>query len=318
MMRALSSSVPVCVLLLSVAAVTSSPQSGDSPVVYEDNCDYSGPYFKCGSECLDDEKQCNCSGTILGYEESPTSHCCSDNCEVNSDESVTCDRGEVLDINTPCHGTCYADFINSKYLNYYQSRYTCDGGDECLTMSSMCQGQCSAEICSETLRCEEIDSYGIIVKIEIERASLNRSEVIEEHSYCKADSVLNNKIFDRIDRSDEEIENTLTVTDARIDYSYLTNCTSGGYPGVTCHQSSNKTEYDELRDCRYIDYWWCRADRKDSCIVNTDGAKISTTDKILCGNAKLWKKCLISRHTYSLQLCLDLCRKTAHIIQYET
>ena len=140
-MRALSSSVPVCVLLLSVAAVTSSPQSGDSPVVYEDDCYYrlqATGYFKCGSECLYWTKQCNCSGTILGYEASPTSHCCSDNCTRNSD-GMTCDRGEVLDINTPCHGTCYADFINSKYPYYYASRYTCDGGEECLTMSSMCQ-----------------------------------------------------------------------------------------------------------------------------------------------------------------------------------
>ena len=231
-MRALSSSVPVCVLLLSVAAVTSSPQSGDSPVVYEDNCDYSYEYrsafFKCGSECLFEANQCNCSGTILGYEDYPTSHCCSDNCTRNSDGSVTCDRGEVLDINTPCHGTCYADFINSEYLNYYKSRYTCEGGEECITMSSMCQGQCSAEICrNETLRCDEIYLYGFKIK----RASLKRSEVIEEHSYCKDDTVLKNKIFDKIDRSDEEIENTLTVTDARLDCSYLTNCTKDGSPG---------------------------------------------------------------------------------------
>ena len=168
MMRALASSVPVCVLLLSVAAVTSSPRSGDSPVVYEDDCDYGGlSYFKCGSECLSRGYRCNCSGTILGWERYPTSHCCSDNCALNSDESVTCDRGEVLKINTPCHGTCYGDFINSEYLSYYTSQYTCDGGDECLTMSSMCQGQCSAEICrNETLRCDEIYDYGY-VKMEL-------------------------------------------------------------------------------------------------------------------------------------------------------
>ena len=150
-------------------------------------------------------------------------------------------------------------------------------------MTSMCQGQCSAEICSKTLRCGE-------------RVSLNRSEVIEEHTYCKYgfDSVQRNKIFDIIDRSDEVIENTLTVTNARIDYSYLTNCTprfewpQGGYwPGVTCHQSSNKTEYED-EDCR--DIWnWCRADQKDSCIVNADRAKISTQDKTLCGNTTYWK-----------------------------
>ena len=128
----------------------------------------------------------------MDNEVSPTIHCCSEaKCRWNSDGSVTCDRGEVLDINTPCHGTCYADYRTSKYLNYDISQYTCEGGDECLKMSSMCQGQCSAEICSETLRCEEIGSIsaeGVV--------NLVRSEVIEEHYYCQFDSVLGNKIFD--------------------------------------------------------------------------------------------------------------------------
>ena len=151
----------------------------------------------------------------------------------------------------------------------------------------MCQGQCSAEICrNETLRCDEIESYGT-AKINI--TSLNRSEVIEEHSYCKADSVLGNKIIDIIDRSDEEIENTLTVpvTDARIDYSYLTNCNINDRPGVTCYQSSNKTGR-KTQDCRLIEYW-CRTDVKDSCVANADETEISTNDKNLCGNKTLWK-----------------------------
>ena len=122
MMRALAFSVPVCVLLLSVAAVTSSPQSGDSPVddydyhqsgdspvVYEDECSYRNynQFFKCGSECLSYLSLCNCSGTILAYEEYPTSHCCSDaQCSWNggSVTIVTCDEGEVVDINSPCQG----------------------------------------------------------------------------------------------------------------------------------------------------------------------------------------------------------------------
>ena len=102
-MRLFSFSVSVCVFLLSVTGVTTSPQSGDSAVVYDD-CDYRSQRFKCGSECLPWVYLCNCSGTILGYELSPTHYCCSDTPCRNSDESVTCDRGEVLDINTQCHG----------------------------------------------------------------------------------------------------------------------------------------------------------------------------------------------------------------------
>merc|ERR1711911_522186 len=107
-------------------------------------------------------------------------------------------------------------------------------------MATMCQGQgrCSAENCTNnTLRCDEMYT-GEEIKI----ASLNRSEVIEEHSYCIVRSLQANKIFDNIDRSDEDIENTLTINDTRIDFSYLTNCTNkDGSPGVTCYQSTNKT-----------------------------------------------------------------------------
>ena len=171
----------------------------------------------------------------MTYERYITSYCCSEApCEKNSDGSVTCDGGEVLNINTPCHGssfhsvpgTCYADVSTSKYLDYWKSRYTCEGKEECLTMSNMCQGLCSAEVCrNETLRCEEIEIPSGTKTIE--RASLKRSAVIEEHSYCKVESLQGNKIFDIVDRSDEVIENTLTVTDTRIDYSYFTNCTVG-------------------------------------------------------------------------------------------
>ena len=45
--------------------------------------------------------------------------------------------------------------------------------------------------------------------------SLNRSEVIEEHFYCKVDSLQANEIYDSIDRSDEDFENTLTVNYTR-------------------------------------------------------------------------------------------------------
>ena len=75
-MRALASSTAVSVLLLSLAAVTSSPQPEDQPVVYEDQCKYIGSY-KCGDKCLNWLSKCDCGGHTLSYEESPTHHCCS-------------------------------------------------------------------------------------------------------------------------------------------------------------------------------------------------------------------------------------------------
>ena len=197
--------------------------------------------------------------------------------------------GEVLDINTPCHGKCYADISSSQYLYYYKSRYTCPGeNDECLTVSTMCQGWCSAKICNnKTLRCDEIYTPKGD-KTEIKIASLNRSEVIEEHFYCKVTSLQANRIYDSLDRSDEYIENTLTITDTKIDFSYLTNCTNeDGSPGVTCYKSSNKTGR-ETTDCRRL-FYWCQSDRKDRCIVNSNGEEISSNSKTLCSNNTMWK-----------------------------
>ena len=77
-------------------------------------------------------------------------------------------------------------------------------------MKSFCRGWCSAHLCNQELRCE--DMYA-------ELTSLNKSEVIEEHWYCRNDRNLGDSIFNRIDRSDENITNTLDVSDARIDSS---------------------------------------------------------------------------------------------------
>ena len=241
-MRALASSTAVSVLLLSLAVVTSSPQS-DQPVVYEDQCDYTGPYYRCGDKCLHHYSQCDCGGNSLRYKLVPTRQCCpAATCtQTESLGNVTCKGGAVLAINAnanaTCNGLCYADIRDSKYLDYDKSRYSCrEGNHECLTVSPICQGRCNAEICNnKTLRCDEIytpDNTKII-----QMGSLNRSEVIEEHFYCKVDSLQANQIYDSIDRSDEDIENTLTVNYTRIDYSYVKNCTTeAGNPGVTCYQ----------------------------------------------------------------------------------
>ena len=193
-------------------------------VYYEDQCDIrGGEYYKCGDSCLAAKYKCDCGGTTLSFETSPTRHCCPvAPCSQRSSWSqtsgiyywgdVTCDGGVVLDIKTPCHGQCYADISNSLYLDYYQSRYLCEGRkDECLTVSSRCQGWCSSEICrNQTLRCgynqwlqpvDQFEENGITIS----PASLKRSEIIEEHSYCKVDNLRDNNIYDVIDRSDEVI-----------------------------------------------------------------------------------------------------------------
>ena len=193
-------------------------------VYYEDQCDIrGGEYYKCGDSCLAAKYKCDCGGTTLSFETSPTRHCCPvAPCSQRSSWSqtlgiyywgdVTCDGGVVLDIKTPCHGQCYADISNSLYLDYYQSRYLCEGRkDECLTVSSRCQGWCSSEICrNQTLRCgynqwlqpvDQFEENGITIS----PASLKRSEIIEEHSYCKVDILRDNNIYDVIDRSDEVI-----------------------------------------------------------------------------------------------------------------
>ena len=289
-MRSLASSA-VSVLLLSLAAVTSSPKAGDQPEVYEDQCDYTGPSYKCGDKCLCHSSKCDCGGTTLAYELVPTHHCCPDApcTQTESEGDVSCKGGEVLPINTTCHGKCYADISNSKYLDYDKSRYNCQGEkNECLTVSSMCQGLCSAQICNKkTLRCDEIYTPNI-TNTKIWIASLNKSDVIKEHAYCKVTSLQANSIYDSLDRSDEKIENTLAINDTRIDIDYLTNCTNeAGYPGLTCYKSSNKTGRKRT-DCRILEDW-CRSDRKDSCIVNAKGQDISTNSKTMCSNNTMWK-----------------------------
>ena len=193
-------------------------------VYYEDQCDIrGGEYYKCGDSCLAAKYKCDCGGTTLSFEPSPTRHCCpvapcsqrrswTQTSGIYYWGDVTCDGGVVLDIKTPCHGQCYADISNSLYLDYYQSRYLCEGRkDECLTVSSRCQGWCSSEICrNQTLRCgynqwlqpvDQFEENGITIS----PASLKRSEIIEEHSYCKVDNLRDNNIYDVIDRSDEVI-----------------------------------------------------------------------------------------------------------------
>ena len=290
-MRSLAYSAAVMVLLFSLAAVTSSPESGNQPVIYEDQCNYTGPYYKCGDKCLFHSSQCDCGGTTLAYKLVPTRHCCPDaSCtKTGSAGDVTCKGGKVLNINTTCHGKCYADISNSEYVDYDKSRYNCQGGNnQCLTVSTMCQGLCSAQICTkETLRCDEIYTPNT-TDTQIWIASLNKSDVIKEHSYCKVTSLQANSIYDSLDRSDEKIENTLAINDTRIDFSYLTNCTDPyGNPGVTCYKSSNKTGRNSI-DCRILEDW-CRSDRKDSCIVNAKGEATSTKSKTMCSDNTMWK-----------------------------
>ena len=88
-------------------------------------------------------------------------------------------------------------------------------------MKSFCRGWCSANLCNvEELKCEDIGTRNGGKEIAV-LSSLNASEVIDEHWYCRSDVIdVGDSVFHRIDRTDEEIQNTLDVSDSRIDYSY--------------------------------------------------------------------------------------------------
>ena len=184
----LSAGVTILILILTFHPVTCSPQSDDSPgVVTEDDCDYTLSYHKCGDICVRREYPCYCGNTTLSWKRTPTRHCCSDVPCTGGWYGASCPGGEVLDISKPCDGRCYADYETSKYLGYTITQYTCPGHDECLSMKSFCRGWCSAHLCNAELRCEEM-SYGT------ELTSL-KSEVIEEHWYCRNDRNLGDSIF---------------------------------------------------------------------------------------------------------------------------
>ena len=139
----------------------------------------------------------------------------------------------------------------------------------------MCQGLTSCgdnQFCDEQLRC---DNRGTIT-------SLNTSLV--QHSYCKYTTEEGDKAYNRIDRSDENIANTINIKESpMIDYSYLTPCTDDVYgPGVACYVTT------ELSGCTSAAFW-CRSDYQSSCVTSQSGNKTARDDSTLCSNHTFWQ-----------------------------
>ena len=136
------------------------------------------------------------------------------------------------------------------------------------------------KFCDEELRCSK---YGKIT-------GLSQSDVIIKHFYCQYSFRENgDSLYNRIDRSDEGITNTLDVSDnTLIDYSYLMPCNnSHGEPGVSCHVLSTDKS-DPVLWCA-PSYVWCRSDGQASCVTSEDGTRTSTSDGILCRNKTFWE-----------------------------
>ena len=269
----------VTLLLLGCFPLTLAGRNEASHQGLEDVCDYTdirSGYWRCGDKCIIFNELCDCGGTTLSYEDFPRHHCCtSTSCTWNWDtlswerKGVSCPEGRVLGISEPCEdGRCYADYNSSQYLNYYTSHYSCTGDQkDCLPIPHMCQGVSSCgdrQVCNEKLRC--VDQYGLNI------IRLNTSKV--QHSFCQYIDEAGDKSYNSIDRSDENITNTINIKESpMIDYKYLTPCNNTG-PEVSCHQTANLSEPPLFLEVQY----WCRSEAKSSCVTSQDGNKTATDE----------------------------------------
>ena len=257
-----------------------------------DKCDY-GYCWRCGDKCsirkIDD--LCDCGGTILRYEFFPTKHCCtSTNC-TQSLGRVSCPRGQVLDISEPCEGRCHGGgyYISSQHLSYYADRYSCSGErKDCLPLRDMCQGLSS---CGESQKCNKELRCGISFR-QFPHSSgkiktLNTSQV--KHSFCQYYWNKGDRSYSSIDRSDENITNTINIKESpMIDYSYLIpylgNINNTG-PGVTCYQTANKSVTPQHMG---VDLW-CRSDFQATCVTSHNGTRTASENSRLCSNKTFWE-----------------------------
>ena len=118
-----------------------------------------------------------------------------------------------------------------------------------------------------------------------EKIRLNTSKV--HHSFCQYPWDKGDRSYSSIDRSDENITNTINIKESlKIDYkSYLTPCVSGHGSGLTCYQT---TELSGTNRCRAVGSW-CRSDIQDSCVTSQDGARTASDDSRLCSNKTFWE-----------------------------
>ena len=257
-----------------------------------DKCDY-GYCWRCGDKCRIRmiEDLCDCGGTILRWELYPTKHCCtSTNC-TQSLGRVSCPRGQVLDISEPCEGRCHGGgyYISSQHLSYYADRYSCSGErKDCLPLRDMCQGLSS---CGESQKCNKELRCGISFR-QFPHSSgkiktLNTSQV--KHSFCQYHWNKGDRSYSSIDRSDENIINTINIKESpKIDYSYLKPCNNSktNSSGVTCYETANKLDRPP---CNSVSFEWCRSDLQSSCVTSQDGTRTVTDDSRLCSNKTFWR-----------------------------
>ena len=253
----------------------------DTPGGLWDDCDYaSGEYWRCGDICIYGDGLCECGNTTLRYKQVLRYHCCTSTSCTQSGDTVSCPGGQVRDISEQCEdGRCYGDYNTSQHLSYHRSRYSCSGDQEdCLPLQHMCAGLSScgdSQVCNEELRCA--DDNG-----EVEIIRLNTSQV--QHSFCQYPDDLGDKSYSSIDRSDENITNTINIKESpKIDYSYLTLCNNSqtNSPGVTCYETANQSDRPP---CNSVSFEWCRSDLPSSCVTSQDGTRTVTDDSRLCSN----------------------------------
>ena len=122
----------------------------------------------------------------------------------------------------------------------------------------MCQGlsSCGArQICNKELRCGI--SFRQFPHSSGKIKTLNTSQV--KHSFCQYHWNKGDRSYSSIDRSDENITNTINIKESPIDYSYLKPCNKSDFiPGVTCYETANQSDRPP---CNSVSIEWCRAKR---------------------------------------------------------
>ena len=253
----------------------------DTPGGLWDDCDYtSALIWRCGDICANRTELCECGDiTLRSREFIPTQHCCTSTSCTQGGGDVSCPGGQVRNISGQCEdGRCYGDYNSSQSLDYFRSSYSCSGDQkDCLPLPDMCAGLSSCgdnQVCNEELRCDDYNGVEII--------NLNTSKV--QHSYCQYPAYKGDRSYSSIDRSDENITNTINIKESpKIDFSYLTPCNdSDTGPGVTC------TGLSDTKRCIPVGVW-CRSDGQFSCVTSQDGTLTASDDSRLCSNKIFWE-----------------------------
>ena len=256
-----------------------------------DNCDYNTNY-KCGNVCLDMAQICDCGGEEIGgtFKFGHFFYCCvppSIQCSIQwinrtllvgklngenfkqQDYRVECTNVTLRGYNEPCNGKCYNDYLTSKYRGP-DTHFTCP--DSCIRWGEVCQGVsfCDGDeqICDKDLEC-----FG-------RKKKIVRPNIEESYSCFDSDfsfsfsEIKNNGSYDRIDRSDEDINTIVVSTRLDINYTALKHCLVDEQDGFMCNNYCRKSSK------------WCYEERyAEHCLE----AGVNVNDKILCSNETFWR-----------------------------